>query len=220
MGASKPTSRRTDPPDASASTGASLSDPGGLSAEIATLERLDLGGLRLQWRNRWGRRAPSNLPRSLLCRVMAYRLQADIYGDLDPKTKRTLERRGEQGDAAKSAEPLTTGSDAESGTPETRASATAKAARDAPMVLKSGAVLSREWRGKMERVVALEERYSWNGKSYGSLSAVAFAITGTKWNGPRFFFGSKGRGKAHAASPTKSKAISAVVSPANSGAAS
>ena len=219
MGASKPSSRHTDPPDTSASSGASSSDPGGLRAEIATLERLDLSGLRLQWRNHWGRRAPANLPRSLLCRVMAYRLQADVYGDLDPKTKRTLERLGEQGDTAKSAEQPATDSDAESVTPETRASAAAKTAH-APMVLKSGAVLSREWRGKMERVVALEEGYSWNGKSFGSLSAVAFAITGTKWNGPRFFFGSKGRGMAHAGSPTKSKTTGAAMSPANSGAAS
>ena len=220
MSASKPSSRRTDPPDTSASTGARSSDPGGLRTEIAALEHLDLSGLRLQWRNRWGRRAPANLPRSLLCRVMAYRLQADVYGDLDPKTKRTLERLGEKGDTAKSAEQPVTGSDAESGTPETRASATTKTARNAPMVLKSGAVLSREWRGKMERVVALAEGYSWNGKSYGSLSAVAFAITGTKWNGPRFFFGSKGRGMAHAGSPTKSKTTGAAMSPASSGAAS
>jgi hypothetical protein len=218
MSASKPSSRRTAPPDTSTSAGASLSDPGGLRAEIAALERLDLSGLRLQWRNRWGRRAPANLPRSLLCRVMAYRLQAEVFGDLDPKTKRTLDRLGEQVDAGKSAEQPVKG-DAERATPETPAPAIAKTARDAPMVLKSGAVLSREWRGKMERVVALEEGYSWNGKSYGSLSAVAVAITGTKWNGPRFFFGSKGRGKARARSPTKSKAIGAAMSPAHSGAA-
>jgi len=72
------------------------------------------------------------------------------------------------------------------------------APHDAPMVLKPGAVLSREWRGRMERVTAMEEGFSWNGKSYSSLSAAAFAITGVKWNGPRFFFGSMGRGKAGA----------------------
>ena len=146
MGASKPSSHHTDPPDTSASSGASSSDPGGLRPEIATLERLYLGGLRLRWRNRWGRRAPSNLPRSLLCRVMAYRLQADVFGDLDPKTKRTLERLGEQGYACKSAKQPATGSGAESVTPETRASVTAKTDRDAPMVLESGTALSREWR--------------------------------------------------------------------------
>jgi hypothetical protein len=220
MGASKPSSRLTEPPNTSTSAGASPSDPGGLCAAISALERLDLSGLRLQWRNRWGRHAPSNLPRSLLCRVMAYRLQAEIFGDLDPKTKRTFDRLGEQSDAGKSADQPAADGDAESVTPDTRTSATSRAARDAPMVLKSGAVLSREWRGKMERVVTLEEGYSWNDRSYGSLSAVAFAITGTKWNGPRFFFGSKGRGKAHARSPTKAKAAGAAVNPANSGVAS
>jgi len=48
-------------------------------------------------------------------------------------------------------------------------------------------VLSREWQGRMETVMALENGFAWNGKAHASLSAVAFAITGTKWNGHRFF---------------------------------
>ena len=39
----------------------------------------------------------------------------------------------------------------------------------------------------MERVMVREDGFAWNGTSYASLSAVAFAITGTKWNGYRFF---------------------------------
>ncbi len=63
----------------------------------------------------------------------------------------------------------------------------ARAEAPAPFSVKPGTLLSREWQGHMETVMALEEGYAWNGKAHASLSAVAFAITGTKWNGHRFF---------------------------------
>jgi Protein of unknown function (DUF2924) len=47
--------------------------------------------------------------------------------------------------------------------------------------------LVREWNGRLHRVTALEEGFAWEGKSYRSLSTVARAITGGRWNGPRFF---------------------------------
>jgi hypothetical protein len=53
--------------------------------------------------------------------------------------------------------------------------------------LRPGTTLSREWNGQMQRVSVLSEGFAWNGKTYRSLSQVAFAITGTRWNGPRFF---------------------------------
>ena len=62
----------------------------GLEAELAELERLSLDDLRLRWRNNWGRLAPAHLSRGLLLRVMAYRLQAEAFGDLDRKTIRIL----------------------------------------------------------------------------------------------------------------------------------
>ena len=45
----------------------------------------------------------------------------------------------------------------------------------------------REWNAKSYRVMVVDEGFAWNGKTYDSLSQVAFAITGTHWNGPRFF---------------------------------
>jgi hypothetical protein len=39
----------------------------------------------------------------------------------------------------------------------------------------------------MQRVMVLADGFTWNGKTYPSLSQVAFAIIGTRWNGPRFF---------------------------------
>ena len=45
----------------------------------------------------------------------------------------------------------------------------------------------REWNAQAHRVMVVDEGFAWNGKTYDSLSKVAFAITGTNWNGPRFF---------------------------------
>ena len=53
--------------------------------------------------------------------------------------------------------------------------------------VRPGTSLRREWNGHMQRVTVLAEGFAWNGKTYPSLSQVAFAITGTRWNGPRFF---------------------------------
>jgi hypothetical protein len=53
--------------------------------------------------------------------------------------------------------------------------------------VRPGTLLVREWDGVLHRVMALDEGFAWNGTSYRSLSEVARAITGTRWNGPRFF---------------------------------
>src|SRR5262249_26246397 len=53
--------------------------------------------------------------------------------------------------------------------------------------VRPGTSFSREWNGHMQRVTVLADGFAWNGKIYPSLSKVAFAITGTRWNGPRFF---------------------------------
>ena len=53
--------------------------------------------------------------------------------------------------------------------------------------VRPGTILAREWNGRMQRVTVLAEGFAWNGKSYPSLSKIAFAITGTHWNGPKFF---------------------------------
>jgi hypothetical protein len=53
--------------------------------------------------------------------------------------------------------------------------------------LRPGTMLGREWNGQMHRVAVLTEGFAWNGKTYRSLTKVAFAITGTRWSGPKFF---------------------------------
>jgi hypothetical protein len=53
--------------------------------------------------------------------------------------------------------------------------------------LTPGTILIREWDRRLQRVMVMADGFAWNGRTYGSLSKVAFAITGTSWNGPRFF---------------------------------
>lgn len=53
--------------------------------------------------------------------------------------------------------------------------------------LTPGTVLVREWDRRSHRVMVVADGFAWDGQTCDSLTKVAFAITGTKWNGPRFF---------------------------------
>jgi DUF2924 family protein len=53
--------------------------------------------------------------------------------------------------------------------------------------LKVGTVIVREHLGEMHEVMVVPGGFSWKEKTYPSLSAIAKGITGTSWNGPRFF---------------------------------
>src|ERR1700676_4225921 len=56
-----------------------------------------------------------------------------------------------------------------------------------PRRIKPGSVLVREWKGKSHRVTVLADGFVYDGDTYGHLSEIAVLITGTRWNGPRFF---------------------------------
>src|SRR5271166_5473555 len=114
---------------------------------------------------------------------MAYRLQAEAFGDLDRKTVRLLEQMANDAVAKMAANVATTPGSNE---PAESKVSSARAAYE-PLILKLGALLIREWQGRLERVTVVDDGFAWNGTTYASLSAVAFAITGTKWNGHRFF---------------------------------
>jgi hypothetical protein len=144
---------------------------GSVKDVIAGLADLDANGLRLQWRNHLGGTPPAHLPRWLLLRILAYRIQAAALGGPDKATLRVIRQaKGRTLDSAENG-PF------EARTPSTREGAT----------LRAGALLVREWKGKLERVTVLEKGFAWNGKSYASLSQIAKAMTGTAWNGHRFF---------------------------------
>ena len=145
--------------------GPALPDRKTIDIEIARLRDLDVGELRSRWHTVFGRRRRPHLPRHLLFRVLAYRLQADQLGDLDRECQRLLDRSGSPENAGRRAVDL-----------------------DRRMAdLRPGTVLGREWNGQMHRVAVLADGFAWNGKTYPSLSKVTFAITGTRWSGPKFF---------------------------------
>jgi hypothetical protein len=131
--------------------------------------RRDLGGRRPQSRGRrssWSTLA--HLPKHLQTAIVSYRRQADQSGDLDPAVRQFLDRIVEK---------------------ETSDSVMAKlVAFDRGQVeLKAGTILSREWNGTTQRAIVVDDGFLWEGTRYDSLSAIAFAITGTRWSGPRFF---------------------------------
>jgi hypothetical protein len=144
-----------------ASTKTSIGD------EIAHLRGLDLKGLRSRWQSVFQRPAPAHLPRHLLFAIIAYRIQADRLGDLDHETMQVLDRTDSK---------------------ETGAAMSARLVSfdQKRTELAPGTVLVREWDRHSQRVMVMADGFAWNGQTYDSLSKVAFAITGTKWNGPRF----------------------------------
>ena len=142
-----------------------------LDETIGDLVGLDANGLCLQWRNHLGGTPPAHLPRWLLLRILVYRIQAAALGGLDKQTLRLIgPPKGQTPEA----------SDAQ------RFVARAPSTREG-VKLSPGAVLVREWEGKLERVMALDEGFAWKGETYRSLSQIAKAMTGTNWNGHRFF---------------------------------
>jgi hypothetical protein len=139
-----------------------------LEAEIVHLRDLDLSGLRARWRGEFRREPAPHLPRHLLFAVLAYRIQANLLGDIRADVKTVLDR---------------------SIPGEKRSIMTARIAKldRQKTTLAPGTMLTRSWNGRSERVMVMADGFGWNGKVYRSLSKVARAITGTRWNGPRFF---------------------------------
>jgi hypothetical protein len=155
--------------------------PEEVSQALADLPSLDLNALKHRWRKLTGKLAPENLPRHLLVRLIAYRIQADAFGDLDKHSVKFLKDVATQRASAGGPK----------GVPsldELNLSSRGK------KKLTPGTVIGREHGGTMHHVMVLADGFAWNGQTYRSLSEVAFSITGTKWNGPRFF-GIKGHHK-------------------------
>jgi hypothetical protein len=158
-----------------------------IAAEIEVLKGLDLAELRIRWRKLFRTSAPAHLPKYLLFRIIAYKIQAIAFGDLDRETVRYLDcvakdyvRRREAGETRSRKKPPPVPP-----VPSGRS-------------LKIGTILVREHEGVLQRVIVVDGGFLWNENTYKSLSEVARAITGTNWNGPRFFGlrDKKGKGEA------------------------
>ena len=131
-----------------------------LEDEVRALEALSLELLRAEWRRRYG--APPGLRSvDLLRRLLAWRIQADAYGDLDADLRRRLR--------------------------------SVAAPRRLDQRVRPGARIAREWQGQRYEVEVVDGGFIHAGARYASLSQIARAITGTRWNGPRFF-GLRGEG--------------------------
>lgn len=150
--------------DAAPAAGPPLTRQEALRSEIATLHSLDLQQLRERWRQLYRTPAPPGFRREVLIRAIAYKLQEKALGGLAPATRRKLLKIAAE---AESSEGFTTAA--------------------APRRLRPGTRLVRAYRGKVHTVEVLANGFEWDGRQFGSLSAIAKEITGTSWNGLTFF---------------------------------
>lgn len=135
-----------------------------IPARLAALKTTPTPELKNQWRELFDSEPPAFNRRYLESRL-AYRIQELAYGGLKPETIRRLETLGEQLDGG---------------------NITLRRIR-ADLKPIAGTRLVREWQGIEQTVTVLADGYEWQGRPYRSLSAVARAITGTRWNGWVFF---------------------------------
>ncbi len=138
-------------------------------SQVAELPTLPTPKLKALWRDLYGADAPP-YNRTFLVRRLAYRIQELAFGGLSAKAEQRLDDLVDELDGKKK--------------PKTKD-------MTAPIV---GTKLIREWQGVLNEVTALADGFEWQGRRYQSLSAVARAITGTRWNGP-LFFGLRKHGK-------------------------
>ena len=135
-----------------------------IPARLVALKAASTPDLKAQWRDLFGSEPPPGNRRFLEGRL-AFRLQELAYGGLKPETLRRLEKLGGQLDGAKGRR--------RRGGSERR--------------LMAGTRLVREYQGVEHVVTVTADGFEWQGRPYRSLSAIARAITGTRWNGPLFF---------------------------------
>lgn len=133
-------------------------------AQVAALKILPTAELKKRWRDLFETEPPPYNRRFLESRL-AYRIQELAYGGLKPETIARLEALGEQLDGGK-------------------IDVRRKRGSDRPI---AGTRLIREWQGVEHAVTVTSDGFEWQGRPYKSLSAIANAITGTRWNGWVFF---------------------------------
>jgi hypothetical protein len=139
--------------------------PADVLGRLAALKTAATPELKQQWRELFGTEPPPYNRRFLESRL-AYRIQELAYGGLKPETLARLEALGKQLDGGKITVRRMRGD-------------------DRPI---AGTQLIREYQGVEHVVTVTRDGYEYQGQPYQSLSAIARAITGTRWNG-RVFFG-------------------------------
>ena len=132
-----------------------------LATDVASLEGLDLEGLRQAWRARLASPPPPVRSGDLMRRLLAERLQLQALGG-DAELDRQLAQLA----------------------PRYRKSGGVKATANR---VRTRTVIVREHQGRVHRVEVVDDGFAWQGRTWRSLSEIAREITGVRWNGPRFF---------------------------------
>jgi DUF2924 family protein len=133
-------------------------DPAAIEAEVDHIRSLGIVALRGRWRMMFGATPPAGLTKDIIARMIAYRIQEDAFGGLDRETIKLLDRL-----------------------------ANGEKPNELNRRLKAGTVLIREYQGERHTVTVVPDGFIWQDTTYFSLSTIARDITGTAWNGPRFF---------------------------------
>lgn len=132
-------------------------------AQLAALKVAPVGDLRQKWRELFDGEPPRYNRRFLESRL-AYRIQELAFGGLSPETIERLDALADE--------------------LEGKGSTRRSSLQNRPI---AGTRLIREWRGVEHSVTVRQEDFEYRGRPYKSLSAIARAITGTRWNGLVFF---------------------------------
>ena len=134
-----------------------------IEKDLAELSQNPIQQLRQRWRAMFRTDPPAAFGPDLLRRSIAQRIQEQHYGGLSVSAQRQLNQI-------------------------VKAMASKPGGRiELPRRIKSGAVLVRTCKDKSHRITVLDDGFSFEGRTYPSLSEIARAITGTRWNGPKFF---------------------------------
>lgn len=134
-----------------------------IASAVAELSRLRLQELRSRWKILYDRDVPKAFGFDLLRRSIAYKIQENIFGGLSPESRRALSQLKQS------------------------LKKNPHAPGELSRRMQSGCVLVRDWKGRSYRVTVVDNRFEFEGRSYLTLSQIARDITGTNWNGPRFF---------------------------------
>jgi len=134
-----------------------------VEAELDRLPTTPIVDLRKRYRDLFRTEPPKAFGPDLLRRSIAHRIQEKAYGGLTPPARRLLDQ------FVKAAMEKPNGR------------------LELPRRIKPGSELVRTWNRRTYRVLVLESGFAYDGRIFASLSEIASLITGTKWNGPRFF---------------------------------
>jgi hypothetical protein len=134
-----------------------------VEAELDRLATTPIADLRKRYRELFRTEPPKAFGPDLLRRSIAHRIQEKAYGGLPASTRRLLDQLVKA------------------------AMAKPNGRLDLPRRIKPGSELVRTWKGRSHRVMVMADGFAYDGKTFASLSEIASEITGTRWNGPRFF---------------------------------